>query len=378
MSEESAAERLRFAGFLAAACLLLTLPRLLLHELWRDEAWLWLVATDSHSLADLFAPLARSGQGYLFPILCFLARQVSTSPRALQALHLLLVVAAAFVFARFAPWPRRERALFVLGYFPFYEYAVISRHYVAGALLLWLACAAARSRRPALALGLALGLLCQTTVYGFLLALAAGGGWLLDRRLRRAELAPVPRAEAAAGLALALVGAVAGLVQLIPRAGTSFAPGWRFGWDPARTVQVLSLPWRAFVPLPRPGLHFWNTNLLDAWPGLQAAAGLLLLALAGALLWRRKVALATFGLGAAGLLAFSYVKYVGVLRHHGHWWLLFAAALWLGGGWGLQAGRRSWRGRALLSLLIVHCVAGAYASWMDLRHPFSNGAATRT
>jgi hypothetical protein len=26
--------------------------------------------------------------------------------------------------------------------------------------------------------------------------------------------------------------------------------------------------------------------------------------------------------------------------------------------------------------LIVHCGAGVFASWMDLRHPFSNGAAT--
>src|SRR5215203_271497 len=52
MSEEPAAGRLRFAGLVAAACLLLTAPRLLLHELWRDEAWLWIVVTGSRSLAD--------------------------------------------------------------------------------------------------------------------------------------------------------------------------------------------------------------------------------------------------------------------------------------------------------------------------------------
>lgn len=374
MSEESTAERLRFAWLAAAVFGLLAVPRLLLHELWRDEAWLWLVVTESRSLADLFAPLSRSGQGYLFPLLCFLARQVSTSPLAMQALHLVLAMAAAFAFARWAPFPRRERALFVLGYFPFYEYAVISRHYVVGALLTGLACAAARSRRPALALGVALGLLCQTTVYGYILAIAVACGWGLDRWLRRDEVAPLPRAEAAAGLGLALAGAIAGLVQLIPRAGTSFAPGWRFGWDPAHAGKVLATPWKAFVPLPRPELHFWNTNPLDAWPGLQAMAGLLILALAAALLWRRKVALATFCLGGAGLLAFGYVKIVGELRHQGHWWLLFVAALWLGGGPAFEG--RSWRSRAFLVLLIVHVGAGAFASGMDLRHPFSNGSAT--
>ncbi len=369
MNGESAAERRRFAGLLTLAFVVLTLPRLLLHELWRDEAWLWVVVTESRSLPDLFMPLARSGQGYLFPMLCFLVRQAWTSPRALQLLHLILAGAATFVFTRWAPLGRRERALFVLGYFPFYEYAVISRHYVAGALLVWLACVAARERRPALALGAVLGLLCQTTIYGFILALAIACGWWLDRRLRRSE--PIPRAEAVAGLGLALAGAVAGLVQLTPKAGTSFAPGWHLGWDPAQAIQALAMPWRAFVPLPQPGLHFWNTNLLDPWPVLQALGGLAILGLAAALLWRNKVALATFSLGAAGLLAFGYVKYVGVLRHHGHWWLLFAAALWLGGG--LQD---RWRIRALLALLGIHLVAGAFASGMDLRYPFSNGTAT--
>jgi hypothetical protein len=360
----------------AAACVLLTVPRLLLHELWRDEAWLWIVVTESRSVTDLLRPLARSGQGYLFPLLCFLARQVSTSPRAMQLVHLALAGAATFVFARWAPLGRRERALFVLGYFPFYEYAVISRHYVLGALLLWLACAATRSRRPALALGLLLGLLCQTTVYGLILAFAVAGGWLLDHRIRlhRHETKPLPRGEAAAGLILMLAGAAMGLAQLIPAPGTSFAPGWHFGWDPAQAVQTLAMPWRAFVPLPQPGLHFWNTNLLDAWPNLQAMAGLLTLALAAALLWRRKVALVTFGLGAAGILTFGYVKYIGVLRHHGHLWLLFAGALWLGGG--LTEERRSWRSWVLLVLLILHVGAGTFASWMDLRRPFSNGAAT--
>jgi hypothetical protein len=76
------------------------------------------------------------------------------------------------------------------------------------------------------------------------------------------------------------------------------------------------------------------------------------------------------------LLAFGYVKFIGGLRHHGHWWLLLAAALWLSGGWRLPGDRGSWRARALLVLLLLHCGAAAHASWMDLRHPFSNGAAT--
>ena len=71
--------------------------------------------------------LARSGQGYLFPPLCCVARGFSTSPLAMQCVNLALAVAGVFVFVRWAPLGRAHRPLFVLGYFPFYEVAVLSR-----------------------------------------------------------------------------------------------------------------------------------------------------------------------------------------------------------------------------------------------------------
>ena len=73
MTPESDIQRLRFAWVATAVCLALTAPRLITHELWRDEAWLWLVVNDSTSATDLFSRLGRTGQGYLFPWLCLLA-----------------------------------------------------------------------------------------------------------------------------------------------------------------------------------------------------------------------------------------------------------------------------------------------------------------
>jgi hypothetical protein len=375
------AERARVAWLGAALFLLLTVPRLLLHELWRDEAWLWLVVTDQPltGLLGPGSPLARSGQGYLFPLLCALAARLSTSSLTMQVLHGLLAAAAAFVVLRWAPWDRRAGAIFVLGYFPFYEYAVISRHYVLGALLVWLACAVARTRWSVAVGGAALGLVCQTTVYGFILALALASGWLLDRFLRPGEDGEPPRPSfVAVGLSLALAGGLAGLLQLHPLPGTTFAAEWRFDWEPARALRVLAKAWDGLVPLPIPRQQFWNSNVLDPWPQAHSVAGLLALGLTATLLWRRTVALVTFAVGGMGLLAFSYLKYVGTLRHHGHWWLLFAAALWLGGPRTLEGagGRPSWRHGVLIALLGVHGAAGVFASWMDLRHPFSNAAAT--
>jgi hypothetical protein len=361
----------RFAWGIALAFAATTAPRLWRHELWRDEAWLWLVATESGSLAELLAPLARSGQGYLFPLLTGLVSVLSSSPLALQALHLLLASAAAFVFARHAPCGRLERALVVFGYLPFYEYAVLSRHYVLGALLLWLACVAARRQRV-VTLGVLLGLLCQTTVYGFLLAGAVGAGWLVAQRGNPRERCST--LALALGCAAAGIGALAGVLQLMPAPGTSFAPGWRLSWDATHALAVLASPWRGLMPLPPPSVQFWNQNLLAPWPTLLPVAGAVSLGFLLFALRRQRVALMVFVLGGAGLLAFAYVKLVGVVRHLGHWWLLLLAALWLAGG--LPASLGGWRRVALRGVLLVHVGIAAFASWTDWHHPFSNGAAT--
>jgi hypothetical protein len=369
---------MRFAFGVTATFVVLTLPRMLLHELWRDEAWQWLVVIESHGLRDLFAGLAGgSGVGYLFPLICYLAAQVSSSPRVYQLVHLAVASGAVFVFARWAPFGRRERVLFVFGYFLSYEYAVISRSYAMGVLLLWLTCAAVVGRWRPVAVGAMLALLVQTTAYSFLLGIAIASAWLIECWLQRRATNPAPWTDAATVGALTLAGLCAAVFQIVPASSSAAAvPAWRFGWDLTDVLKTVSTTWRAFVPLPQLQLNFWNTNVLQPWPPLRALGGFLALFVGLAVVWRRRLPLAVFGLGAAALLAFGYVLYPGSIRHHGHLWLLFVAALWLGGGQAMLGDRRSWRSRVLLVLLIVQVAAAAFASWMDLRHPFSNGKAT--
>jgi hypothetical protein len=362
-----------FPAGLTAVFILLTLPRLLRHELWRDEAWLWLVVSESKSLPDLFAALARSGQGYLFPLLCYWVRQAFSSPLALQGLQLAVASAGVMVFARHAPFSRAVKAVLLLGYFPFYEYAVLSRHYALGMLLLWVACAAARRPGREPVLGAALALLCQTTVYGYIVAIAVAAGWWSDSRGRQSR--GPSGAKTAAGLALAASGAALGLAQLVPKGGTSFAPGWHLVWDARLALATLRLPWCAFVPVPPLRNQFWNVNVLDGWPLVESFLGAAALILAFAVLWPRRGALVTFVVGSLGLLAFAYLKLLGVLRHHGHFWLLLIAALWLGGGWPNASPRRAWRSAVLFGLAACQIGAALLASAVDWREPFSNAPA---
>ena len=365
----------RFAALLALAALLFTAPRLWLHELWRDEAWLWIVATGSPTLPDLLHDLSRSGQGYLFPLLCWGVARLSDAPQAMQLLNLAIVVVSAYVLARWAPLRRLECVLLVFGYYLAYEYAVLSRHYALGMLLVFVACAALRERRSPVLFGLALGLLCQTTVYGFILALTLGFAAIV-LHLRQRAVPPLHWRQIAWAAALAVAGGIAGLIQLIPESGTPFAVGWTFRWDAARAIETLHVPWRAILPVLQPQVQAWNSDILANHPAWRATGGVLALALVTLILWPRKVALLLFAVGAAGLLGFAYIKYVGTMRHHGHLWLLVPMALWLGGGLADRATRRTWREWLFLAVLAVHAAAMTFVSVMDLRHPFSNGERT--
>jgi len=92
----------------------------------------------------------------------------------MQLLHVLIATAFVFLLARHGPFSRLQTILFAVGYFPLFEYALVSRGYGLGVLLAFAFCAAfeARYRRPVLLGGL-LFLLANTTVYG--LITRAGG-----------------------------------------------------------------------------------------------------------------------------------------------------------------------------------------------------------
>src|SRR5262249_31322876 len=116
--------------------------------------------------------------------------------------------------------------------------------------------------------------------------------------------------------------------------------------------------------------------LLASWPLAQALAGALTLMLAINLLWKRRLALMIFAIGGFGLLAFGYTKYLGVMRHHGHFWLLFVAAYWIASEPASEHARRSYRDYLWLAIVCLQAAAMVYASVVDLRYPFSNGART--
>ena len=175
-----------------------------------------------------------------------------------------------------------------------------------------------------------------------------------------------------------------------PPADTGFATAWNFLLDRGAIAQVLSTVTKAYLPLAaRPVPAFWQTELLNAIPGYDAASWLLgasLAALVALALVRRPLALLFYGAATGGLLVFFYVKTLGYLRHHGFLFVAMGAALWMartlpplevsaGKDRLFRLGERA-VSFVVCAILVLHVAAAAIAVAGESRYVFSGAKGT--
>src|SRR6185295_16116847 len=107
----------------------------------------WMLASHSRSPVELLHNMRYEGHPALWHLLVFVITRFTRRPEAMQLLNLAFAAGAVWLVARFAPFSRRVCALFAFGYFPLYEYGIISRNYAIGLLFLVAFCAL-RAARP--------------------------------------------------------------------------------------------------------------------------------------------------------------------------------------------------------------------------------------
>jgi hypothetical protein len=358
------------------------------HALWQDEWQAWLLARGSGSLAELFRNLRYEGHPALWYLALYGLSHLTDQPLAMQLFHLFLATTTVYVFLRFSPFTRLQKILFVFGYFPFFEYAVISRNYAWGILLIFTFCAIfPRSfSRKYLVLTSLLFLLCQTSIYGLLVALALGAAFLIgDLTANRPKIISSKAEIITAGVILG-AGVLISIWQLLPPSDSGFAVGWRFHLDWPAALRTMGVIWDSYVPVPSLHYQFWNTNLIGN-QYFKLILSLLVLGFSFMLFLRQPAVLALFGLGTLALLSFTYTKYFGAIRHHGHLFILFLAAVWLSayfpagtekpGFFNKIANFCRQRGNAFLtSILVAQLLAGLLAAALGLIQPFSAGKET--
>ena len=380
-----------FSITLATVFLLLSIVGVLEHEMWRDELENWLVPRDSSSLAELFHIRRYGGHPALWYLILYPLSRFTRDPLAMQLVHVVLASAAIFIFARWSPFSRLQKLLFTFGYFPFFEYAVISRNYVVTELLIFAFCAllgTARSRP--LYLAIVLFLLANTTIYGLIIAIAMTLAllyrWVIESRTSGA-VAPGWK-EMVLSLTIVAGGVAAAVLSVMQPPDAGFAAAWNLNLDLRKAAIVLTTIFQAYVPVPNFfNYHFWNTNIFMRGAGSIAAAFLSagLLAFSAALFARTRAVLLLYVTGTLGILLFTYLKYYGYLRHNGNLYLVLIACLWLSSSVSEKAQPTSspvrsfiqrYRGAFITALLCLHIPGGIFAWGMDLVYPFSAIRAT--
>ncbi|MHB8095726.1 MAG: hypothetical protein ACYDH0_12395 [Candidatus Aminicenantales bacterium] len=377
----------RFVIIFLGLFIVLSLVTILCHEMWRDEFQAWLLAREQTSFGGLIRAGRYEKSPMAWSIILFLLGRLTASPLSMQLLHVGLAAVSAGLVLRFAPFGNLQKILLVFSYYLFFEYDIISRNYALGVLALLLFCVFS-TRKPDKPLlpAACLFILANTSVYGLLLAFAAGAAMaakiLSDRAMRQ-------KAISYAALFLVGAGGLLSFLFLRPVSDGSYDQVSKVhtAWNPELLSTVLRALPRAYLPMPDPTFHFWNTSILDKAPSnlpINAASALLIFVFAVALLRKNRIALAFYGLSTAGILTWSYIGSIGFARHYGHLFIAFIASLWLA-----RATNRDTPGKAssplpdrpkagskplsgiLTAVFAVGAAGGLFAAGMDIVHPFS-------
>jgi len=151
------------------------------HALWRDEMQGWLVAWESDNLIDLWKNNAPSGHPVLWSLLVYFSKNITGTPLSMQLMHWFLGSSAILIFWRYSPFNLTTKALFTFGYFPFWEYFFVCRHYVISELIIFIFCAIYHLRKKTyIPFALCIGLLANTQALSWSLAFAIGMTLILD------------------------------------------------------------------------------------------------------------------------------------------------------------------------------------------------------
>jgi hypothetical protein len=180
----------------------------------------------------------------------------------MQAFHLIIACGFIYVFNRYAPIKNIYKILFTFGYFPLYEYTMISRSYGLGILILFLLCALYKNRTSwYILIGFLLALLANVTIYTAVIAAAFAVILLLDYFYYQ-QKDNKKMLRLLAGLMIFIAGVAFSLYQVWPEKDNSFpAPYATQLFDMPRWFQVGSKLFSTYFYIPRMEMNFWNTNV---------------------------------------------------------------------------------------------------------------------
>ena len=379
------------------------------HEMCRDEIEAWLLARDSESIPQLFANLRNEGHPGLWYVLLMPLTRLSRSPQLMQALHLVIATLTVYLVSRYSPFTRLQSFLFPLGFYMAWQYAVVSRDYAPGVLLLVMLCLLYERRYERFPLvGVILMLAAQTHALVMILVVTIGMALAVDVGVQfaqsRWDFGPKVRWQIISGFGLIASGIIISLVQLIPDAdyvGPTdslarllrehfFVIGLLALWGGGAFAFLLYVLRDRLSLVLLSGLAaigivlYFDASVLGAIAGAPgskffAFIGLVVYLFMLYQLRYRLSLMLLYGLGTAGLLVWFSGVHSGGSHQHGLLFVVYVVAYWLETVTRSKSpdaleGRGTRTADVLFALILIsQSIFGVKALYDDLTTPYSNG-----
>ena len=154
-----------------AAYAIVITPFLIRHNLWRDEAQLWLVGRSSANVAQFISNMDYEGHHAGWMFLIWPLARVSDNPELIKIVTWLCSIGAALIISRWLPLFRLEQLALLGGFLMALGFSVNSTGYMPGVLLLLMWVALFRNGRHPAAEILVAGLLATIHLLFFALAI---------------------------------------------------------------------------------------------------------------------------------------------------------------------------------------------------------------
>lgn len=388
------------------------------HEMWYDEIVAWMIARDSNSLYELFKNTEYSGHPILWYLGLYIINRFTNSPVAMQIFHLVIATGVICVFLWFSPFNKIQKTLFCFGYFPLFEYGIISRNYSLGILLIFIFCAYFSSRhRNYIFLAVILALLSLTNIFGLVFSLSFIGLLIIDAVTDQQQVRYLfaRRWNIATGAIIYCFGLISSIIQIIPPATSPYqgdliehieqnidlsdntTSNLEYIASYIRELEKLfTSVWRSYVPIPNFSADkIWGTNWLTdshLLPEiltfhLGSILGvilslLLLIFFSFSLIQRRKILFLYLGTSSLMFVVFFFGR-VPRIRHSGHLFILLIVCFWLAEyfpkfnisprlkGSSLINAIAKYQKQVFTIVLCLNLMAGISLYFLDLTRPFS-------
>ena len=382
------------AVFLTLSIILITR-----HELWHDEIAAWNIGLESTSIQDFIANMRDSyGHPYLWnAILYFISHFITQNAESMKVVHLALSTASIFLFLKYAPFNRIVKALFVFGYFPFYEYSIISRNYAIGILPIIIFCILYRNKyKNIIAISITLFFMGQADIYTFIISMVLAIYIVIDFIIdRKIFVKSINKIHLAVAAAIVILGIIFIYWQLGSQAihGNVFGPtiftvfSKTFEQYKQSFYHIARGIISAFIPIPQITLDSWYANgnlityFLSKFRLLYTFIFSIILLIIPIFVLKKKV-ITLYILGSTCILLFAFFIYGGSIRHFGHLFILLITCLWISNlynkNYRYLVNYKGNQSKILLNTFLVvflslSIVGSSIMTYYDYRYPFTSG-----